>query len=72
VPYPGTDIWNNPNKYNIKKIYDDFSVYQHSVGMIKEELTWLPSVEYNDRSREFMREERNKLKEYAENWNNRK
>jgi len=69
VPYPGTDIWNNPKKYNIKKIYNDFNVYQHSVGGIKEELSWLPVIEYNDRSREKMREERNVLKKYTMEWN---
>jgi len=72
VPYPGTDICDNYEKYNIKKIYDDFNVYQHSVGGKKSELEWLPSIEYNDRSREFMRDERNTLKLYADNWNNRR
>ena len=72
VPYPGTDIWNNPEKYNIKKIYNDFSAYQHSVGGIEEELSWLPVIEYNDRSREKMREERNVLKRYTMEWNKRK
>jgi anaerobic magnesium-protoporphyrin IX monomethyl ester cyclase len=72
VPYPGTDIWNNPQKYNIKKIVTDFNAYQHAVGGVKEELSWLPVVEYNDRSREGMREERNILKQYTMEWNKRK
>ena len=27
VPYPGTDVWNNPEKYGITKIYTDFEKY---------------------------------------------
>ncbi len=69
VPYPGTDIWDNPQKYNIKKIEKEFTSYQHSVGGITEELSWLPVVEYHDRTREKMREERNVLKEYTIEWN---
>lgn len=69
VPYPGTDIWNNPQKYNIKRIFTDFDRYQLSVGGIEEELAWLPNVEYFDRSREKMRDERNILKQFAMEWN---
>lgn len=72
VPYPGTDIWKNPQKYNIKRIITDFSNYQHTVGGIEEELAWLPNVEYFDRSRERMREERNTLKKFAMEWNKKK
>ena len=69
TPYPGTDIWNNPKKYNIKKIIPDFSRYQHAIGGIKEEQEWLPNIEYFDRSREKMKEERNVLKDFTDNWN---
>lgn len=69
VPYPGTDIWNNPKKYNIKNIITDFGKYQHSVGGVEEELKWLSNVEYFDRSREQMRDERNILKKFAMEWN---
>jgi anaerobic magnesium-protoporphyrin IX monomethyl ester cyclase len=27
VPYPGTDVWNNPKKYGVTKIYTDFKKY---------------------------------------------
>ena len=27
VPYPGTDVWNNPEKYGVTKIYTDFENY---------------------------------------------
>ena len=27
VPYPGTDVWNNPKKYGIIKIHTDFEKY---------------------------------------------
>lgn len=72
VPYPGTDIWINPQKYNVKRIITDFGRYQHSVGGIEEELSWLPSIEYFDRSRERMREERNILKKFTIEWNRKK
>ena len=72
VPYPGTDIWDNPQKYNVKSINKDFNTYQHSVGNTPEELTWLPVVEYKDRTREQMREERNLLKKYVLERNKRK
>lgn len=69
VPYPGTDIWNNPDKYNIKSINKDFSYYQHAVGGVKSEQTWLPSIEYFDRTKEKMRKERNILKNFSMEWN---
>ena len=72
VPYPGTDIWKHPEQYNIKEINKDFNKYQHSVGNTPEELEWLPVVEYNDRTREKMREERNTLKKYIMERNKRK
>lgn len=27
VPYPGTDVWNNPKKYGVKKIHTNFEKY---------------------------------------------
>lgn len=69
VPFPGTDIWNNPQDYNVKRIYKDFSQYQLSVGGFEKELAWLPNIEYNDRPREKLRAERNVLKRFALLWN---
>jgi radical SAM superfamily enzyme YgiQ (UPF0313 family) len=69
VPFPGTDIWCNPQNYNVKRIFKDFSRYQLSVGGFKEELDWLPNIEYNDRSREKLRADRNILKKFAMSWN---
>lgn len=69
TPYPGTDIWNNPKKYNIKRIIRDFDKYQHSLGRIDGELDFLSNVEYYDRTREQMRDERNVLKKFAMEWN---
>jgi len=69
VPYPGTDIWLNPKKYNISQIDVDFGRYQHSVGNIDEELDWLPNMEYFDRTKEQLRSERNKLKQFVLKWN---
>ncbi|UCC95697.1 MAG: B12-binding domain-containing radical SAM protein [Candidatus Omnitrophota bacterium] len=37
VPYPGTDIYNNPEKYNIKLKTKDFSQYLMSVGLMEHE-----------------------------------
>ena len=71
VPYPGSDIWNNPVRYNVKRIITDFDLYQHSVGGLEKELSWLPTVEYFDRSRERMRDERNILKKFSIEWNRR-
>lgn len=31
-PYPGTQVWNNPKKYGVKKIYMDFSKYMQING----------------------------------------
>jgi len=69
VPFPGTDIWCNPQNYNVKRIFKDFNRYQLSVGGFNEELTWLPNIEYFDRSREELRMERNILKKFAMSWN---
>lgn len=71
VPYPGTDLWNHPERYGIKKIEKDFSLYQHSVGGKEEELDWLSNLEYHDRTREELRENRNRLKFFAMKWNRR-
>lgn len=72
TPYPGTDIYNNPKKYNVKWMGLDFSKYQHSVGQKQGESEWLPCIEYFDRSREFMREERNRIKDFTLMWNKNK
>ena len=69
VPYPGTDIWNNPNQYGIKNLDVNFNRYQHAVGESEDERKWYPVIEYHDRSREQMREERNALKWFAMQWN---
>jgi len=72
TPYPGTDIWNHPDKYGIKSIDLNFAKYQHSVGAKEEERLWLPPVEYYDRTREKMRDERNDLKQFTMDWNDNK
>ncbi len=72
VPYPGTDIYKHPNKYNVKWMDSDFSRYQHSIGQIQEEQGWLPCVEYFDRGREKLREERNRIKKFTILWNEQK
>ena len=55
----------------MKRIITDFDLYQHSVGGLEKELSWLPTVEYFDRSRERMRDERNILKKFSIEWNRR-
>jgi len=72
VPLPGSDIWDNPSKYNIKSIDFDFSKYQTAVGDTEEERSRFHVVEYNDRSKEDLRYNRNRLKMFAMNWNNNK
>ena len=69
VPFPGTDICRNPQNYNVKKIFTDYSQYQLALGGIEEELSCLPNIEYFDRSREQLRSERNTLKKFALSWN---
>jgi len=69
TPYPGTDMWDTPERYNIKHIDTDFNRYQHSIGGKKEELDWLPSIEYYDRTKEHLRYERNILKKFTMSWN---
>ena len=69
VPYPGTDIWNNPTKYGVKKFSSNFDRYQYSVGNNEDEQLWYPSVEYHNRSVEKIRKERNILKNFAMSWN---
>ena len=69
VPFPGTDIWNNPQNYNVKRIFKDFSKYRLAVGGFEKELSWLPNIEYFDRSREKLRVDRNILKKYTLSWN---
>ena len=71
VPYPGTDVWLNPQNYNIRKVSTDFSKYQHSIGEKENEFSELPNVEYNNRSREEVRDQRNILKEFSMDWNER-
>lgn len=69
VPFPGTDIWNNPQNYNVKKIFKDFSRYRLAVGGFEKELSWLSNIEYFDRSREKLRADRNILKKFTLSWN---
>jgi anaerobic magnesium-protoporphyrin IX monomethyl ester cyclase len=70
TPYPGTEIYQNPDKFGITWIENNFSKYQHSVGENEDEQLWLPCIEYVNRSREFLRDERNVLKNFTIQWNN--
>ena len=37
MPYPGTDLWNNPEKYNLKILTKDVSRYNQVSGQGEEE-----------------------------------
>ena len=55
--------------YKVKDIIRDFKSYQHSVGEFEEELSWLPNIEYFDRTRVQLMRERNILKKFTMDWN---
>ena len=49
IPYPGTDVWNNPDKYGIRIIDKDFSHYfyikgNYEAGYVYETDTLNPSI----------------------------
>ncbi len=66
VPYPGTDVWNNPEKYGITKIYTDFEKYYQvddtGFGSRNIETKDLPTKEFKEIEIDF-REWINKRKQ---------
>lgn len=38
VPYPGTDIYNNPDKFNIKLKHDKYDIYHMTLGLRDNEI----------------------------------
>ena len=49
IPYPGTDVWNNPEKYGMRIIDKDFSHYfyikgNYEAGYVYETDTLNPSI----------------------------
>lgn len=73
VPYPGTDVWNHPEKYGVTKIYTNFEEYYQvngtGFGSRKIETKNLSSEEFEKMEREFrnwinQRQQRGKLQEY--------
>jgi len=69
IPYPGTDIWNNPDKYNVTELLKDFSLYRHYIGRDEKELTTMFNLSYKDKSFDELRNNRNKLKRFCNKWN---
>ncbi|MBU2616366.1 MAG: radical SAM protein [Nanoarchaeota archaeon] len=73
VPYPGTDVWNNPEKYGITRIHTDFEKYYqingNGFGSRNIETENLSGDEFGEMEREFrswinQRRQRGKLQEY--------
>lgn len=66
VPYPGTDVWNNPKKYGITKIYTNFEKYYQvddtGFGSRNIETKNLSTYEFKEIERDF-REWINKRKQ---------
>lgn len=50
VPYPGTDVWNDPKKYGIKKMSEDFDEYyqvgKEGTGGLTIDTEWLTREEF--------------------------
>ena len=58
VPYPGTDVADNPEKYGITKIYTDYSEYYQvgkdgTGGLINFDTEWLTRNEFRELELEF-------------------
>jgi len=57
VPYPGTDVWNNPSKYGITKIHTDFEKYYQvddtGFGSRNIEMNNLSNEEFKELEKEF-------------------
>jgi anaerobic magnesium-protoporphyrin IX monomethyl ester cyclase len=75
VPYPGTDVWNNPKKYGVTKIYTDFEKYyqidDNGFGSRNIEVTNLSNEEFKELEMEFRgwinhRQQRGSIQEYEE------
>ena len=69
VPYPGTDIWNNPEKHGIAGIKKDFSEYRHAIGKDGKDLDLVPNIEYSDRTTEMLLAQRRQLVKFVNQWN---
>jgi len=73
VPYPGTDVWNNPGKYGVTRIHNDFRDYyqvnETGFGSRNIETENLSNKEFEKIEREFrswinQRQQRGNLQEY--------
>lgn len=57
VPYPGTDVWNNPDKYGIKQITNDwdqfYQVGKDGTGGLTIDTEWLGREEFRELEIEF-------------------
>jgi anaerobic magnesium-protoporphyrin IX monomethyl ester cyclase len=58
VPYPGTDVGNNPEKYGIIKIYDDYSQYYQvgkdgTGGLLNFDTEWLNRLQFQELELKF-------------------
>jgi len=57
VPYPGTDVWNFPEKYGVTKLYTDFNEYYQvgadGAGGLSVDTQWLSRQEFRDLELEF-------------------
>jgi radical SAM superfamily enzyme YgiQ (UPF0313 family) len=81
VPYPGTDVWNNPEKYGVTKIYTDFNKYyqvdESGYGSRNIEANNLSNEEFRELEKDFrewinQRQQRGSIQDYEEKIRDRK
>ena len=69
IPFPGSDIYNNPEKYNIKILTKDFTKYVITQGLYGDEAERSFIFEHDILSDEQLRALRKKLLLYIKNYN---
>lgn len=66
VPYPGTDIFNHPEKYGVKIKHYDYEKYLSVIGLYEDERDTPFICEYDDWSDQELIDERAKIIEYIQ------
>jgi anaerobic magnesium-protoporphyrin IX monomethyl ester cyclase len=73
VPYPGTDVWNHPEKYGVTKIYTNFDEYyqvdESGFGSRNIEVDNMSNEEFKELERDFRewinkRQQRGSIQDY--------
>lgn len=69
IPFPGSDIYNNPQKYNIKILTKDFTKYVITQGLYGDEAERSFIFEHDILTNEELKSLRKKLLLYIKNYN---